>query len=157
MKELQIRPGQKVSLRKFDPADTSLAPGGKTKTNQKSAMLTRRLGDLQELLYAESKRKLLIVLQGMDTAGKDGTIRHVMAGVSPQSVRAVAFKQPTAVELSHDFLWRIHAHVPGNGEIVIFNRSHYEDVLIVRVHKLVPDAVWRKRYDEINEFERMLT
>src|SRR5579863_5088010 len=157
MKALQIKPGQKVALRDFDPGDTTLAPGGKKKTVRKSARLTERLGDLQELLFANSKHKLLIVLQGMDTSGKDGTIRHVMSGVSPQSVRAVSFKQPTLVELSHDFLWRIHSQVPGNGEIVIFNRSHYEDVLIVRVHALVPEDVWRRRYEEINEFERMLT
>lgn len=157
MKALQIKPGQKVALRDFDPADTSLAPGGKEKCIRKSARLTERLGKLQELLFAESKHKLLVVLQGMDTSGKDGTIRHVMSGVSPQSVRAVPFKQPTPNEISHDFLWRIHAHTPGNGEIVIFNRSHYEDVLIVRVHNLVPEGVWRKRYDQINEFERMLS
>ncbi len=157
MKQLQIKPRQNVVLSDYDPADTSLAPGGKAKTIQKSAKLTERLGELQELLFAESKHKLLVVLQGMDSAGKDGTIRHVMSGVSPQSVRAVPFKQPTPPERAHDFLWRIHANVPANGEIVIFNRSHYEDVLIVRVHELVPRSVWRKRYDQINDFERMLT
>ena len=157
MKQLQIKPGQKVSLRDYDPSDASLARGDKAKTNEKSDRLEGRLGELQELLFAESKHRLLIILQGMDTAGKDGTIRHVMRGVSPQSVRAVPFKRPTETELAHDYLWRIHPHVPGNGEIVIFNRSHYEDVLIVRVHELVPEAVWRKRYDQINEFERMLS
>ncbi len=118
--------------------------------------LTDKLGKLQELLFAEHKHKLLVVLQGMDTSGKDGTVRHVMRGVSPQSVRAVSFKKPTQAELEHDFLWRVHANVPASGEIVIFNRSHYEDVLIVRVHELVHEKIWRKRYDQINDFERML-
>lgn len=157
MKELQIAPGHKVRLRDYDPDDTSLAPGDKEKTTEKNERLVERLGELQELLYAESKWKLLVILQGMDTSGKDGTIRHVMRGVSPQSVRAVAFKQPSLAELAHDFLWRIHPHVPAAGEIVIFNRSHYEDVLVVRVHGLVPPAVWKRRYRQINDFEQMLT
>ncbi len=97
-----------------------------------------------------------VVLQGMDTSGKDGSVRHVMRGVSPQSVRAVSFKKPTEIELAHDFLWRVHAQVPAAGEIAIFNRSHYEDVLVVRVHSLVPEPVWRKRYAQIRDFERML-
>jgi PPK2 family polyphosphate:nucleotide phosphotransferase len=108
------------------------------------------------LLYAEHRHKVLIVLQGMDTSGKDGTIRHVMSGVSPLSVRAVPFKKPTQAELDRDFLWRVHAQVPAAGEIVIFNRSHYEDVLVVRVHSLVPRKVWEKRYGQIREFERLL-
>ena len=157
MKKLQVKPGAKVDLRKFDPDDTSLAPGDKEDTAAKSDKLCGKLADLQELLFAEQKRKLLIVLQGMDTSGKDGTVRHVMQGVSPQSVRAVPFKKPTESELAHDFLWRVHAQVPAIGEIVIFNRSHYEDVLVVRVHELVPEKVWRKRYGQINDFEKMLT
>jgi PPK2 family polyphosphate:nucleotide phosphotransferase len=112
---------------------------------------------LQEILYAEHKHKLLIVLQGMDTAGKDGAIRHVFEGVDPLGVRVASFKVPSAEELDHDYLWRIHKAVPAAGEIVIFNRSHYEDVLVVRVHKLVAPAVWKKRYDQINAFERHLT
>jgi PPK2 family polyphosphate:nucleotide phosphotransferase len=156
VKKLRIKPGQKVDLRDFDPDDASLAPGNKEETNAKSEKLCQRLGDLQELLFAEHKHKLLVVLQGMDTSGKDSTVRHVMRGVSPQSVRAVSFKKPTQVELEHDFLWRVHSQVPGSGEIVIFNRSHYEDVLIVRVHKLVPEKVWKKRYGQINDFECML-
>jgi len=156
MEKLQIKPGRKVDLRDFDPADTSLAPGKKEETSARSEKLADKIGDLQELLFAEHKHKLLIVLQGMDTSGKDGTVRHVMRGVSPQSVRAVSFKVPTAVELEHDFLWRVHAQAPGTGEIVIFNRSHYEDVLVVRVHELVPEKVWRKRYAQINEFERIV-
>ena len=157
MKKLRVKPGQKIDLREFDPADTSLAPGNKDQTNARSEKLADKIGDLQELLFAEHKHKLLIVLQGMDTSGKDGTVRHVMRGVSPQSVRAVSFKKPTAVELEHDFLWRVHAQVPSSGEIAIFNRSHYEDVLVVRVHDLVDQKIWRKRYDQINDFERMLS
>jgi PPK2 family polyphosphate:nucleotide phosphotransferase len=108
------------------------------------------------LLYAEQKHKVLIVLQGMDTSGKDGTIRRVFEGVNPQGVRVASFKQPTPEELDRDFLWRVHKQVPGKGEMVIFNRSHYEDVLVVRVHELVPKEVWSKRYEHINSFERML-
>jgi PPK2 family polyphosphate:nucleotide phosphotransferase len=156
MKKLQIKPGEKVSLDDFDPDDTSLAPGNKEETNAKSDSLCDRLSDLQELLYAEHQRRVLVILQGMDTSGKDGTVRHVMRGVSPQSVRVAAFKKPTQVELDHDFLWRAHAQVPAAGEVVIFNRSHYEDILVVRVHELVPPKVWRKRYAQINEFERIL-
>jgi PPK2 family polyphosphate:nucleotide phosphotransferase len=157
MKKLRVKPGEKVDLRKFDPADTSLAPGDKEETNGKSDKLCDKLSGLQELLYADHQHKLLIVLQGMDTSGKDGTVRHVMRGVSPQSVRAASFKKPTQVELEHDFLWRVHAQVPDSGEIVIFNRSHYEDVLVVRVHALVPEKIWRKRYGHINDFEKMLS
>ena len=116
-----------------------------------------KLQSLHELLYAENKRSLLIVLQGMDAAGKDGTIKHVMSGVNPQGCTVTSFKQPSAIELAHDFLWRIHAAVPAKGTIGIFNRSHYEDVLIARVHKLVPKDVWQARYDEINSFERHLS
>jgi PPK2 family polyphosphate:nucleotide phosphotransferase len=117
----------------------------------------RRLGDLQYLLYAEHQRSLLVVLQGMDASGKDGTIRHVFGALDPQGARVHAFKEPSREEADHDFLWRAHVHAPGKGEIVIFNRSHYEDVLIVRVHDLVPEAVWSKRFELINEFERNLT
>jgi PPK2 family polyphosphate:nucleotide phosphotransferase len=115
-----------------------------------------RLQDLQNVLYAENKHALLIVLQARDAGGKDGTIRHVMGGLNPQGVHVASFKVPTPEELDHDFLWRIHQHTPGRGEIAIFNRSHYEDVLVVRVHRLVPEAVWRARYDHIKAFERLL-
>ena len=108
------------------------------------------------MLYAENKHKVLIVLQAMDTGGKDGVIRHVFDGVNPQGVRVAAFKQPTPTELAHDYLWRVHQQTPGKGEVVIFNRSHYEDVLVVRVHNLVPEAVWRRRYEQINAFEKLL-
>jgi PPK2 family polyphosphate:nucleotide phosphotransferase len=157
LKKLQIKPGSSAHLSSIDPADTSLAPGKKDETNAQSDKLCDRLVDLQELLFAEHKHKLLVVLQGMDTSGKDGTVRHVMRGVSPQACRAVSFKKPTEPEVEHDFLWRIHAQVPAAGEIVIFNRSHYEDVLVVRVHELVPEKIWRKRYDQINDFERTLS
>ena len=136
---------------------TSLVPGDKATTQAATEKLAKRLGELQELLYAEHQRKVLILLQGMDTSGKDGTIRKVLREVSPQGVRVVAFKKPTEAELDHDYLWRVHAHVPMRGELVVFNRSHYEDVLVVRVHSLVPKAVWRRRYDQINDFERMLS
>src|SRR6266852_2533862 len=123
MKKLQIKPGDKVVLRDFAPADTSLAPANKDACIAKMEKMTDKLGKLQELLYAEHKHKLLVVLQGMDTSGKDGTVRHVMRGVSPASVRVASFKKPTQPELEHDFLWRVHAQVPGAGEMVIFNRS----------------------------------
>jgi PPK2 family polyphosphate:nucleotide phosphotransferase len=116
-----------------------------------------RMAKLQYLLYADGSQALLIVLQGLDAAGKDGTIRHLFSGMNPQGVSVACFKQPTPIEHEHDFLWRIHAHAPSKGGVVIFNRSHYEDVLVVRVHKLVPRDVWSKRYDEINEFEHLLT
>ena len=116
----------------------------------------KTLRDLQELLYAEHRHKLLVVLQGIDTSGKDSTIRNVFGDVNPQGTQVVNFKVPTRKELDHDYLWRVHPHAPGNGEIVIFNRSHYEDVLVVRVHGLVPDSVWKKRYDHINCFEKLL-
>lgn len=117
----------------------------------------KTLSDLQTLLYAEHKQKLLVVLQGIDTSGKDGTIRHVFGDVNPQGTKVVNFKVPTTKELDHDYLWRVHLHTPGKGEITIFNRSHYEDVLVVRVHQLVSKSVWEKRYDHINAFERLLT
>ncbi len=118
--------------------------------------LNDELEELQELLFAEGKQKLLVVIQATDTGGKDGTIRHVFDGVNPSGVKVAPFKKPTDEELAHDYLWRIHAHTPGRGEITIFNRSHYEDVLVVRVHDLVPEDRWSKRYRHIREFEQML-
>jgi len=152
----RVKPGSKVKLDNWDPSDDNLFDGGKKDAPKELEKLTDRLEELQELLYAEGKHKLLIVLQAMDTGGKDGVIRHVFDGVNPQGVKVAAFKAPTPIELSHDYLWRIHQHTPARGEIVIFNRSHYEDVLVVRVHNLVPADVWRKRYDQINAFEQML-
>ncbi|MEA2337404.1 MAG: hypothetical protein QOE82_1411 [Thermoanaerobaculia bacterium] len=139
----------------LDPDATPLCDE-KAEGKEKSARLQERLGELQELLFAEHRHKILVILQGMDTSGKDGTVRHVMSGVSPSGVRVVSFKKPTAEELEHDFLWRVHAKTPGTGEIAVFNRSHYEDVLVVRVHDLVGEKVWRKRYNQINAFEEAL-
>jgi PPK2 family polyphosphate:nucleotide phosphotransferase len=157
MKKYLVRPGQKVDLGDYDPDDVSLVRGGKAEAREKSSALQARLSDLQELLFASHERKLLIVLQGMDTSGKDGTIRHVMAGFNPQATRVVSFGKPSQEELDHDYLWRVHRHTPRKGEVAVFNRSHYEDVLVVRVHNLVPKSVWKKRYDHIRSFEQMLS
>jgi PPK2 family polyphosphate:nucleotide phosphotransferase len=124
---------------------------------KKTNALLERLGELQERLYAESKRSLLVVLQGRDTCGKDGTIRRVFDALNPQGCIVTTFKQPSELEVRHDYLWRVHHAIPAKGAIGIFNRSHYEDVLVVRVRGLVPRAVWTKRYQQINEFERMLS
>ncbi len=153
----RVKPGTRVELSRWDPDDKSAFPGRKREGKQALLALNRRLERLQELLYAEGKRKVLVILQAMDTGGKDGVIRHVFEGVNPQGVKVAAFKKPTPEELAHDYLWRVHKHTPARGEIVIFNRSHYEDVLVVRVHNLVPPEVWGRRYAHINDFERMLT
>ncbi len=154
-KELIVKPGEKVHLSKYDPDDTlGWHKGRKMQASLDDAI--QRIDNLQYRLAAERKRALLIVLQGLDTGGKDGTIRHVMTGMNPQGCKVTSFKVPTAEEAAHDFLWRIHKAVPEHGDIGIFNRSHYEDVLVVRVHKLVPKEVWSKRYDEINQFESIL-
>lgn len=151
-----VRTGAKVDLDDVDPDDVHLIKGGKAAALAKSAAIQGRLTELQELLFARHDRKVLIVLQGMDTSGKDGTIRHVMGGFNPQGVRVAPFRKPSPEELDHDYLWRVHRQVPANGEVVVFNRSHYEDVLVVRVHNLVATAVWKQRYQHINAFERML-
>lgn len=154
-KELRVKPGQKVNLSKLDCDDThGWEKNGAMKKALKKAVA--RLDDLQYLLYAEKKHALLIVFQALDSGGKDGTIRHVMSGVNPQGCRVTSFKAPSAEEAEHDFLWRIHKAVPPHGEIGIFNRSHYEDVLVVRVHNLAPKEVWSARYSQINEFEAFL-
>lgn len=147
--------GQRVRLADFDAryVDDSWT---KKQAAKRVAKNTRKIADLAYRLYAENRRSLLIVLQGMDTAGKDGTIRCVMTGINPQMCQVISFKQPGVEELDHDFLWRIHQHVPRRGDIGIFNRSHYEDVLIVRVHHLVPESEWATRYERINEFEQLL-
>jgi PPK2 family polyphosphate:nucleotide phosphotransferase len=152
---LLVAAGKKTKLRDIDPDDT-LGLKNDERSQKMLQKLIARLDDLQNLLYASKKCSLLIVLQGVDGAGKDGTIRHVMSGVNPQGCRVTSFKTPSAEESAHDFLWRIHNAIPKRGEIGIFNRSHYEDVLVVRVHKLVPEAVWSRRYKEINHFERIL-
>ena len=150
-----VKPGSKVCLKEYDPDDTGRYEGD-NEAKEELAKHLDQLARLQNLLYAENRRALLIILQGMDTSGKDGTIRHVMAGLSPQGVQVRSFKKPTEEELAHDFLWRIHRCVPRRGEIGIFNRSHYEDVLVVRVHELVPKNLWRERYEQINQFEKIL-
>jgi PPK2 family polyphosphate:nucleotide phosphotransferase len=153
-KKLMVKPGKKLKLADHDPDDSH----GFTKEMADRQLVKHRarLDQLQDLLYAGKQHALLIVLQALDAGGKDGTIRHVMSGVNPQSCDVTSFKAPTAEELGHDFLWRVHKAVPIKGTIGIFNRSHYEDVLIARVHKLVPKSVWSKRYSHINDFERML-
>ena len=156
MNRYKVKPKTKINLKNWDPRDTSAFAGSKEDAQGKFAALTQELSDLQELLYAGHKHKVLAVFQGMDTSGKDGTIKSVFREVSPQGVDIADFKIPTQEELDHDYLWRIHKNVPGKGGIVLFNRSHYEDVLTVRVHKLVPRDVWRKRFAQINDFERML-
>jgi PPK2 family polyphosphate:nucleotide phosphotransferase len=156
MKQYLIKPGSQVDLSEWDPNDEGAYKGHKKKALAEVAKRDARLGALQEILYADHKQKVLIVLQGMDTGGKDGTISHVFASVNPQGVRVASFKVPSEQELDHDYLWRVHQVVPAAGEMVIFNRSHYEDVLIVRVHKLITPAVCKKRYDQINAFEQML-
>ncbi|MBO1020690.1 polyphosphate kinase 2 family protein [Methylobacterium sp. SD274] len=150
-----VQPGEALDLAAID-AD---ADGGLDKEASKQALLVEhgRIQALQERLYAEHRRSLLVVLQAIDTGGKDGTIRSVFEGVNPQGCRVWSFKVPSAEERDHDFLWRYHAKVPGRGMIGVFNRSHYEDVLVVRVKSLEPEDVWRPRYDLINDFERMLT
>ena len=155
MRELAVAPGSKFKLSDIDPDDTH----GTEKEDAASRLEKNleRLSVLQYLLYAEAKRSLLVVLQGIDAGGKDGTIRHVMSGLNPQGVQVTPFKAPDGEEKRHDYLWRVHRAVPEWGKIGIFNRSHYEDVLIVRVHNLVPKSVWFQRYDQINDFERMLS
>jgi PPK2 family polyphosphate:nucleotide phosphotransferase len=150
-----VKPGSNVSLKDLDTCDT----GKFASAEDANATLQKHIDELiklQNLLYAENQRALLVVLQGMDTSGKDGTIRHVMSGLSPQGVRVHSFKAPTPEELAHDFLWRVHKVVPEHGAIGIFNRSHYEDVLVVRVHKLAKPKVWKDRFKQINQFERTL-
>lgn len=148
--------GKDFQLSKIDPRPQN--PWGFEKTKAIACLkeLNVRLDDLQELLFAQSQHRLLIILQGMDTSGKDGVIRNVFEGVNPQGVKVKSFKSPSEEELSRDYLWRVHQAVPAKGEMVIFNRSHYEDVLIVAVHNFVLPDVWRKRYEHINEFEEML-
>jgi PPK2 family polyphosphate:nucleotide phosphotransferase len=153
--KLKAEPGAKFKISQFKTDDTHGISKGHASRSMASQV--EKLSALHDLLYAEHKRALLIILQGMDAAGKDGTIKHVMSGVNPQGCSVTSFKQPNVAELDHDFLWRIHAAVPGKGNIGIFNRSQYEDVLIARVHNLVPADVWKQRYGEINNFEKILT
>lgn len=151
---IKVEPGTRVSLAKID----ANADGGLTKEQGEAAFeaLATELGELQELMYAAQSHAVLAVMQGLDTSGKDGAIRGVFKEVNPAGCRVAAFKVPTPVELGHDFLWRVHQQTPERGYFTVFNRSHYEDVLVVRVHELVPESVWSKRYDHINNFEALL-
>lgn len=156
MERYLLKPNSPVSLGKINPDDTSAFPNEKGEALEKLEQSRVELRELQAVLRAEKKHKVLLVLQGMDAAGKDGTVRHVFYGVTHYGIRVVPFEKPTPEELAHDYLWRVHQEVPRDGEIVVFNRSHYEDVLAVRVRDLQPKKVWRKRYDHINHFEQML-
>jgi len=154
--DTRIPPDTEVRLSKWDADDKDIIGEEKSDARERLDEYRARLETLQELLYAEGRHKMLIVLQAMDTAGKDSTIRHVFQGVDPLGVRVACFKAPTPHELAHDYLWRVHPHVPGTGEIAIFNRSHYEDVLITRVKGWIDAAECKRRYRQINDFERML-
>ena len=152
--DYRVRPGNHLDLSQHATNDV----GGLTKDSAAAHTdeFHLKLQTQQEQLFAQNQHRLLIVVQAMDTGGKDGLIKSLLSSVNPQGIRLATFKAPSTVELAHDFLWRVHSEVPGNGELVIFNRSHYEDVLIVRVHELVPEQRWRARYDHIRHFERML-
>jgi PPK2 family polyphosphate:nucleotide phosphotransferase len=155
LQQFKVRPHTRVKLKDIDPAFKDDYESHKA-ADKEVAKLQKRLQELQLLLYAQRRYSVLICLQAVDTGGKDGTISHVLGAMNPQGCRVVAFRQPSAEELAHDFLWRAHRAVPARGEVVIFNRSYYEDVLIVRVHNLVPEDVWSRRYDLINAFEKDL-
>jgi len=154
-RKLMVEPGSRVALGSIDPNDC----GDETYDTTVPAILAhiQKIDRLQYVMHAEGKHSLLIVLQGLDACGKDGVVRHILSGVNSAGCRVAAFKQPTYVELAHDFLWRVHPHVPSRGEMAVFNRSHYEDVLVARVHNLVPDGVWSRRYTLINDFENLLS
>lgn len=151
----KIDDGSKIKLKDFDPDDID-KHSDRASADEEMQKLCGELSELQEVMAAAQHHSLLMILQGMDTSGKDGTIRHVLSNVNPQGCQVVSFKEPTREELNHDFLWRVHKVTPGLGTMGIFNRSHYEDVLIARVHNLVPEKVWSKRYNEINHFEHLL-
>ncbi|HCU36123.1 MAG TPA: polyphosphate--AMP phosphotransferase, partial [Armatimonadetes bacterium] len=155
-KHMLVRPGSKVNLDDHDPDFHGGLDKDDADVERRRDQALERTCELQEALFAEARQSLLVVLQAMDTGGKDGVINHVMRGLNPQGVHVRSFKVPTPEELAHDFLWRVHQRVPARGNITVFNRSHYEDVLVVRVHELVPENMWRKRYEQINEFEQLL-
>jgi PPK2 family polyphosphate:nucleotide phosphotransferase len=155
MTRYQVNYGESFRLADYDPDDDS-GVAGKEEGREEVARLTARLAELQETFYADGRRALLVVLQGMDTSGKGGAIRKAFEGLDPTGVQVASFKAPTEEELAHDFLWRVHPHTPGLRYMAIFDRSHYEDVLVVRVKDLAPEELWRSRFDSINDFERML-
>jgi PPK2 family polyphosphate:nucleotide phosphotransferase len=154
-KKFRVKPNEKLRLKDIDPAFR-----GQHETEQDAAVeiehFRQKMAQLQGLLYAEKKHSVLVVLQALDAAGKDGTVNHVLSVLNPQGATAVGFKQPTPDQLAHDFLWRVHPHAPGKGEIAIFNRSHYEDVLVTRVHKLIDEDTCKARYHRIRQFEELL-
>ena len=152
----RIRPGSEVDLTAIPSTDESLFPVDKKEGEELMKQFAKEIDELQTLLYAEGKQRLLVIFQAMDTGGKDGTIRSVFDKMDPQGIRVASFKRPSSLELAHDYLWRIHSQVPQNGQVVIFNRSHYEDILAVRVREIVPESRWAKRYDHIVNFEQML-
>lgn len=152
----RVTPGSEVRLRDWSTNSKGGFDGDRQMRSDALALLNDRLSELQAMLYAEGRHKFLVVLQGMDTSGKDGTIKHVFRTVNPIGVKVKDFKRPNDVELAHDYLWRVHEHTPRNGRMVIWNRSHYEDVVVVRVNELVPEDVWRRRFRHIREFERMM-
>ena len=154
-KEFRVEPDTKVKLKKLDPGYTG-KHNSADHAKQDIETYLQRLFHQQALLYAEHKHSILVVLQALDAGGKDGTIKHVFTALNPQGTFVTSFKQPTAAELAHDFLWRVHEHTPGKGEIAIFNRSHYEDVLVTRVHKLIDKKTWTTRYERIRDFEALL-
>lgn len=151
-----VRPGHAPALAKRDPSSTDGAPGDRVTTEAATESQVPRMAALQDRLWAEGRHSVLVVLQGIDASGKDGTIKHVFRGVNPQGVRVASFKVPTPAEQAHDFLWRVHHETPAAGEIGIFNRSHYEDLVVPRVHRSMPASVWRARYAHISGFERLL-
>jgi PPK2 family polyphosphate:nucleotide phosphotransferase len=151
----RVKPGSKVDLDKFD-ADYKGQHESREHAQPEIEACVNKLRELQYLMYAEDRRSLLICLQGRDAAGKDGTINHVLSAMNPQGCSVTGFKVPSTEEAAHDFLWRYHRHAPGRGRVAIFNRSHYEEVLVQRVHAMVPEEVWSRRYQHINDFERML-
>jgi PPK2 family polyphosphate:nucleotide phosphotransferase len=155
LRRYRLEPGSRVRLRSLSADDTGLYSSREDAAKDLARDL-ERMADLQNRLYAENRRALLVILQGMDTAGKDGTIKHVFSGINPQGCEVAVFGPPSTEELDHDYLWRVHRAVPRRGNLGIFNRSHYEDVLAVRVRALVPKSIWSRRYDQINAFERLL-
>ena len=156
MKIFRVKPGSRVRLNDYDPEGGSELVDVKDEGLRQLELMKADIRNLQQKLYAERKHRLLVILQGLDGSGKDGTVRNVFTGIDPHGLRVVSFKAPTQEELDHDFLWRVHREVPGKGDVVVFNRSHYEDVVAVGVKGLAPEAVWKRRYDHIVNFERLL-
>lgn len=157
MERYRVKPGSAIDLDGIHPAEKSLFDGAdKSEFEPQFRELQDQLRDMQQMLYAQNRHRVLVVMQAMDTGGKDGCIKHVFSHIDPQGIHVGSFKKPTEEELAHDFLWRIHSRVPATGQMVIFNRSHYEDIIAVRVKNIFPKEVWQRRYRHIVEFERML-